>query len=282
MRRALGLRGNTPPRSTTDRPVTSNSGSQPPRRRFVRDGEVPVTVIRRDHQLDAEPGTNQLDAARHAIRAEAMAREHAERSLEEARIAIRDLQTNLAHERLARDEAMETIRRQRADGQAVQQILLAVQEELAAERLAHRCAEDALAEALEGRKEAEGRLREAIAAKQARKLAQAPHGLAEATTTRRKAPVGLDTYAERRANNTVRPTVRERRETAVPKIVNDRARMIPARRLGQLAIDGDQKSEIVERRKLRSTGLVTDTSMGRTLRKRGRGRPKGSKNRPKP
>ena len=124
--------------------------------------------------------------------------------------------------------------------------------------------------------------REAIAAKQARKLAQAPRGLAEATTTRRKAPVGLDTYAERRANNTVRPAVRERRETAAPKIVNDRARMIPARRLGQLAIDGDQKSEIVERRKLRSTGLVTDTSMGRTLRKRGRGRLKGSKNRPKP
>ena len=282
MRRALGLRGNTPPRSTTDRPMTSTSGSPPPKRRFVRDGEVPVTVIRRDHLPEAEPGTNQLDAARQAIRSEAMARERAERSLEEAQVTIRDLQTKLAHERLAKDEALEIIRRQTADGQAVQQNLLAVQEELAAERLAHRNAEDALAEALESRLEAEGRLREAIAAEQARKLTQAPHGLAEATTTRRKAPVGLDTDAKRRANNTARPTVRERRETAAPKIVNDRARMIPARRRGRLAIDGEQKSEIVDWWKPRSTGLVTDTSMGGTLRKRGRGRPKGSKNRSKP
>ena len=56
MRHALGLRGNTPSRSTADHPVTSANGSQPQRRRFVRDGEVPITVIRRDHQLDGEPG----------------------------------------------------------------------------------------------------------------------------------------------------------------------------------------------------------------------------------
>jgi hypothetical protein len=36
-----------------------------------------------------------------------MARERAERSLEEAQITIRDLQTKLAHERLAKDEALE-------------------------------------------------------------------------------------------------------------------------------------------------------------------------------
>jgi hypothetical protein len=63
MRHALGLRGHTPPRS-------SASGSQPQRRRFVRDGEVPVTVLRRDHQPDGEQGANQLDAARQAIRSE--------------------------------------------------------------------------------------------------------------------------------------------------------------------------------------------------------------------
>ena len=70
MRHALGLRDNTPSRSTADHPVTSANGSQPQRRRFVRDGEVPVTVIRRDHQPDAEHGINQLDAARQAIRSE--------------------------------------------------------------------------------------------------------------------------------------------------------------------------------------------------------------------
>jgi hypothetical protein len=112
MRHALGLRGNSPARSTADHPMTSTSGSQPPRRRFVRDGEVQVTVIRRDHQQDSEPGTNQLDAAQQAIRSEAMARERAERALEEAQVTIRDLQTKLAHERLA----SEAVVRQPATG----------------------------------------------------------------------------------------------------------------------------------------------------------------------
>ena len=58
-------------------------------RRFVRDGEVPITVIRPDHQPDGEPGINRLDTARQAIRSEAMARERAERSLEEAQVTIR-------------------------------------------------------------------------------------------------------------------------------------------------------------------------------------------------
>ena len=34
-------------------------------RRFIRDGEVPITVIRRDHQPDGDPSIN-LDAARQA------------------------------------------------------------------------------------------------------------------------------------------------------------------------------------------------------------------------
>jgi hypothetical protein len=104
MRHALGLRASTPPRSST-------SGSQPQRHRFVRDGEVPVTVLRRDHQPDGEHGANQLDAARQAIRSEAAAKERAERLLEEAQATIRDLQTKLGHERLAKDEALETVRR---------------------------------------------------------------------------------------------------------------------------------------------------------------------------
>jgi hypothetical protein len=63
MRHALGLRGDAPSRS-------SASGPQSQRRKYVRDGEVPVTVLRRDHQPDGEHGANQLDAARqdHPIR----------------------------------------------------------------------------------------------------------------------------------------------------------------------------------------------------------------------
>jgi hypothetical protein len=92
MRHALGLHGDAPPQS-------SNSGSHPQRRRFVRDGEVPVTVIHREHQSDGEHGTNQLQAARQAIRLQAAARDRAERMLAEAQATIRDLQVQLAHER---------------------------------------------------------------------------------------------------------------------------------------------------------------------------------------
>jgi hypothetical protein len=126
MRQALGLRGDTLPR-------TSISGSRPQRRRFVRDGEVPVTVLRGVHQPDGEHGANQLDAARQALRSEATAKERAQRLLEEAQAMIRDLQTKLGHERLAKDEALETVRRQAADERTVRQILLAVREVLVAE-----------------------------------------------------------------------------------------------------------------------------------------------------
>jgi hypothetical protein len=272
MRNALGLRGNTPLRSTAGSPTTSTSGIQPPRRRFVRDGEVPVTVIRRDHQPDVEPGTNQLDAARQAIRSEAMARERAERSLEEAQVTIRDLQTKLAHERLAKTEALEAAQRAATAEQAVQQTIQSVQSELMVERLALRNTEDALAEAQEGRREAEGRLRQAIAAGQARKFSQASHGLADANTTRGKASAGFNTDAERHATGATFP---ERRQTTKGLAkVDDGTRAIQARRRGRPAEAGEQESEIVKWRKPRS--------VGGTAHKRGRGRPKGSKNRPKP
>jgi hypothetical protein len=57
MRHALGLRGDSSARSST-------SVSQPQIHRFVRDGEVPVTVLRQDRQPDGEHGANQLDAVR--------------------------------------------------------------------------------------------------------------------------------------------------------------------------------------------------------------------------
>ena len=182
MRHVLGLHGGAPTRSTT-------SGSQPQRRRFVRDGEVPVTVIRRDHQPDSEHGANQLDAARQSLRSEAAAREHAERSLTDAQVLIRDLQTKLAHERLAKDEALEAVQRAETDAQAGVQAQETAAAELAAERLARRNAEDALAETLEARQKAEQRLRD-IAVQEMRKpskpsvtrrAAVGPHPQDEAT-----------------------------------------------------------------------------------------------------
>src|ERR1700722_19028792 len=68
-RRALGL-GTAPfPRSQAAQPTPAHNGIHRPPRHFVREGEVPVTVIHRD---DAT-GTNQLQAARQTIRSLAAA-----------------------------------------------------------------------------------------------------------------------------------------------------------------------------------------------------------------
>jgi hypothetical protein len=138
MRRALGLHGQTQTRPAPSHSTTTTNGLHPQRRRFVQDGEVPVTVIHRDHRSDDVSGGNQLDAARQAIRTQAAARERAERLLAEAQAAIRDLQTKLAHERLAKDEA---IQRADAEKQASEQALQATRMELMAERLARQNAE---------------------------------------------------------------------------------------------------------------------------------------------
>ena len=66
MRRALGLQ-----RSSSELPDATPSAPpsapHPGRRRFVRDGEVPVTVIHRDHHQDDGQGGNQLEATRRTL-----------------------------------------------------------------------------------------------------------------------------------------------------------------------------------------------------------------------
>ena len=147
--------------------ATSPVASSPQRRRFARDGEVPVSMIHRDQ--DEAPGTNKLDATRQALREQIEAREHAEHLLQKTEATIRDLQTNLAHERLARDEAI-----QRADSekQVVEQALQRVQDELAIERDRRQKAEQERDDAIAARQEAEERLQEVLAAQDARKASQ--------------------------------------------------------------------------------------------------------------
>jgi hypothetical protein len=67
---------------------------------------VPVTVIHRDHRKDDGPAAKQLEAARRTIREQSEARERAERLLASALNTIRDLQTKLARERLAKGEVL--------------------------------------------------------------------------------------------------------------------------------------------------------------------------------
>jgi hypothetical protein len=238
MRHALGLSGGAPTRS-------SAGGSQPQRRRFVRDGEVPVTVLRRDHQPDGEHGANQLDAARLAVQSEAAARERAERLLAEAQAMIRDLQTKLGHERLAKDEALETVRRLETETHAAVQVQQAAEEELAAERLARRNAEDALVDALEARQEAERRHRDAMAARTA-------HGPSQPSMTCRAAVGQLgaatgdgdarDSAAELHAHE-MPPTSRTAEAQTIDD--DDQSRK-QQRRRGQPREVGNQESEVVE------------------------------------
>src|SRR5215217_3084855 len=117
MRKALGLEGTTLRLPLDPEPERGEQGHRPaergafsgPRRRFVRDGDVPVTVRRRDPV--AEPGRSRLQQAEAHVAAETAARTQAERALAEAQ--ARDLQTKLGHAELAKDEALEAVRRNR-------------------------------------------------------------------------------------------------------------------------------------------------------------------------
>jgi hypothetical protein len=238
MRHALGLHGGA-------RTRFSAGGSQPQRRRFVRDGEVPVTVIRRNYQPDGEHGANQLDAARQAIRSEATAKERAERLLEEAQAMVRDLQTKLGHEHLAKDEALETVRRLETETGAAVQAQHTAEAELAAERLARRNAKDALAEALEACREAEGRRRDAMSARTDHKPSK-PSITRTATIRPRAAASGVaegpDSVVELHAGDTPANT----RMAEAPTIVEDGPSKKQVRRRGRPAETGNPNSKVIE------------------------------------
>ena len=111
-----------------------------PRRRFVQDGEVPVTVIhpRPRQGLDAlgppRAGASPLEraeVAEAALGTERAAREQAERLLREAQATILDLRTKQGHAELARAEADDVVAALRAELAAAQTTLAAAQEALA-------------------------------------------------------------------------------------------------------------------------------------------------------
>lgn len=96
------------------------------RRRFARDGDVPVVVVRsrRDDGRDAAP-----DAAHQ----EREARGRAERSLATAQAMIRDLRTQLAHMEMSQSELRQSFERVSGERQALE---LALDAETAARRAA--------------------------------------------------------------------------------------------------------------------------------------------------
>ena len=141
MRRALGLRetsSSAPQSAPSSAPV---GAARPHRHRFVRDGEVPVTVVHHDH--DDGSGINKIAAARQALHEQVAARERAEHLLQEARTTIQTLETKLAHERIGKDEALRRL-----------------EDELAEERTARQQAEQDRDIAIAARHDAEERLHE--------------------------------------------------------------------------------------------------------------------------
>lgn len=160
MRKALGL---TDKRSQSEaRPSSqafkqspaSRGGSDAQKRRFVRDGEVQVTMVtgtrggevvqqRRTFNPGNPSANEQAEASQSALRSEKSARETAERALREAQATIQDLRTKLGHVALARDEAIETARRAEATRSAFAQELQAVQTRLSIEVFARARAERA-------------------------------------------------------------------------------------------------------------------------------------------
>lgn len=166
MRRALGLDGeqlrSRPPQERADGPQRPAERFSTPghKRRFVHDGEVPVTLVhglvsgRREHAdgnggvrpgANAQP-TNRLEVAEAALAAEIATRDRAERALQEVQAMVHDLQTKLGHADLARQEAVEALRREREAMAGLRALLQEAEDQTMAARQAQEAAERALAE----------------------------------------------------------------------------------------------------------------------------------------
>ena len=138
MRRALGLEGGgTKPRPSDRAAETVSRGSTPGhKRRFVHDGEVPVTVVspRREelnlHRGPGPAGPSRLEAAEAALAAEIANRQQAEKSLADAQAMVHDLQTKIGHAELARIEAVEHWQRDQAELAALREQLRSCEEQL--------------------------------------------------------------------------------------------------------------------------------------------------------
>jgi hypothetical protein len=244
MRKALGLLGEPPRRrpepDRTDQPSRLgerfNGGLH--RRRFVQDGDIPVTVLRRDpgHEAPAPrgaapvapPTSSRLQRTEAALANETAAREKAERALAEAQSVVRDLQTKIGHAELTKNEAIETLRHEReamaelrAERAVWEARLHEAQEQLTvAERTAHAC-QDQLANERQAR----------IAAEKSQQAAEAARDTAEALVQALShepavaAPV-IGEPVRKRADTLRRPVVAAEPKANATPAVTRRSRVI--------------------------------------------------------
>ena len=193
MRKALGLLGESqrqrPDTDRADQPLRMgdrfNGGLH--RRRFVQDGDIPVTVLRRDqaHEAPAHrgaaspqgPTSSRLQRTEAALAAETAARDKAERSLADIQAVAHDLQTKIGHAELAKNEALDALNREReataqlraGAGTLAEQLREASEQAQAAEHRAQTF-QDQLAEERHLRKSAEKAHRNAEAAREAAEM----------------------------------------------------------------------------------------------------------------
>jgi hypothetical protein len=130
IRRAWGLDGEAPrmrlPERVEPQPMPRPAERFTPgnhKRRFVQDGEVPVTLVhgltgaRREHHepsaVRAVAPTNRLEIAETALAAEISSREKAEKALAESQAMVQQLQTKLGHADLARQDAVAALQREK-------------------------------------------------------------------------------------------------------------------------------------------------------------------------
>jgi hypothetical protein len=234
MRKALGLLGESPRhRQDTDR--TDQSGRGPDRfngglhrRRFVQDGDVPVTVLRREqgHEAPAHrsaaaalatPSNSRLQRTEAALAAETAARERAERALVEVQATARDLQTKIGHAELAKSEAVDALHREREVGAGlraeIESLAAHVQETEVRADTAEQAASEhqaSLADERQARKTLEKSLRAAEAARDSAQLLAKRLSDDAAASPRNDAPA-----RRRAADETVVAIVRRGRPPAV-------------------------------------------------------------------
>ena len=217
MRRALGLYGDgsrqriDPERSDGPQRQMDRFTQGGHRRRFVQDGDVPVTIVRRDSPDSpgarpaalVPPSQSRLQRTEAALAVETAARDRAERALADAQTIIRDLQTKIGHADLAKNEAVEALRQEREAHAAValaaedhERLLAEANERVQAAEDELDSARDGLGEERSARKAAERALREAVAAREhAERLLRDISAEMTAAPVKRRAPPEVEVAA---------------------------------------------------------------------------------------
>jgi hypothetical protein len=161
IRRAWGLDGEAPrmrlPERVEPQPMPRpaerfTAGAH--KRRFVQDGEVPVTLVhgltgaRREHHepstARAAAPTNRLEVAETALAAEISSRERAEKALAESQAMVQQLQTKLGHSELARQDAIAALQREKEASADVRTALADAEARAEVAEAARTAAENAL------------------------------------------------------------------------------------------------------------------------------------------